>query len=150
MRGVMVLAGGLLAGTFDLVYACLFWAIKAGAPPRRILQSSAAGLLGRASFQGGNRTALLGLGLHFFIALSMSLVFFLAARRRPLLRDRPVPSGIVYGLLAYFGMNLVVLPLSAVGPAVKDPLWIGLTILVHMFLIGLPIALCTRRAYQIA
>jgi hypothetical protein len=39
-----------------------------------------------------------------------------------------------------------VLPLSAAGPGSKDPLWIGLSILVHMFLIGVPCALFGRRA----
>ena len=42
-----VLAGGLAAGVIDISYACTFWAIKAGTPPTRILQSVAAGLLGR-------------------------------------------------------------------------------------------------------
>jgi hypothetical protein len=61
-----VVAGGLVAGAFDIVYACAFWWWKAGEPPPRIFQSVAAGLLGPASFEGGAATAALGLGLHFF------------------------------------------------------------------------------------
>jgi predicted ABC-type sugar transport system permease subunit len=79
----LVLAGGLVTGTLDIVYACLFWALKADVPARRILQSVAAGLLGSASFDGGSRTAALGLFLHFFIDSTMAVVYYLALRSRP-------------------------------------------------------------------
>jgi hypothetical protein len=141
-----VLAGGLVAGTLDIVYACAFWALKAGVPARRILQSVAAGLLGRASFEGGAATAALGLALHFLIATSMSAAYYLVARRWPLLWRRPIPCGVLYGLLLYAIMNHVVVPLSAAGAGSKDPLWIGLSVAVHALLIGVPIAVLTRRA----
>ena len=144
---LLVLAGGLLAGTLDIVYACVFWAIKADVPARRILQSVAAGLLGKASFDGGAATAALGLGLHYFIACSMALAYYLVARRWAALRERPVSYGIAYGLLLYGIMNYIVVPLSAAGGGgAKDPLWVGLSVAVHLFLIGLPIALFAGRA----
>ena len=143
---VLVLAGGITAGTLDIVYACLFWALRAGVSAERILQSVAAGLLGPASFQGGGRTAALGLALHYLIALSMSLVYYLVARRQPLLWQRPVLSGAAYGMLLYAIMNYVVVPLSAAGAGSKDPLWIILTIAVHAVLIGIPIALFAARS----
>ena len=146
---VFVVAGGLVAGTLDIAYACVFWAIKRDVPVQRILQSVAAGLLGEASFEGGGGTAALGLALHFFIALSMSVVYYLVARRWSLLWQRPVLCGGGYGLLLYGIMNYVVVPLSAAGgPGSRDPLWITLSIAVHMLLIGIPIAIFARRALQ--
>ena len=144
-----VLAGGLVAGALDITYACVFWAIKAGVPAERIFQSVAAGLLGKDSFSGGWPTAILGLALHFFIATTMSVTYFLVARRAPVLGRRPIPFGAAYGLLLYLIMNYVVVPLSAAprGGA-KDPLWVALSIVVHAVLIGIPIALFTRRALQ--
>ena len=144
-----MLAGGLVAGTFDIVYACTFWAVKRGVPPERIFQSVASGLLGKASFEGGAKTAALGLGLHYFIATSMSVAYYLVARRWSPLRVRPVLLGAAYGALLYVIMNYVVLPLSAAAPGSKDPLWIGLSVAVHAFLIGIPIALFTRRALTV-
>jgi hypothetical protein len=44
-------------------------------------------------------------------------------------------------------MNHVVVPLSAASKGSADPLWIGLSILVHMALIGAPCALGARRAF---
>jgi uncharacterized membrane protein YagU involved in acid resistance len=143
-----VLAGGVVAGTLDIVYACVFWGLKRAVPVQRILQSVAAGLLGQASFEGGGATAALGFALHFFIALSMALTYYLVARRWPLLRERPLLCGAGYGLLLYGIMNYVVLPLSAAGPGSRDPLWIALSIAVHAFLIGVPIAVFTRRALR--
>jgi hypothetical protein len=109
----------------------------------------AAGLLGKASFEGGAATAALGLGLHFFIACSMAVAYYLVARRVPTLRERPVPYGAAYGLLLYGIMNYIVVPLSAAGGGgAKDPLWVGLSVVVHMFLIGVPIALFVRAALR--
>lgn len=143
-----VLAGGIVAGTLDIAYACAFWALTHDTPARRILQSVAAGLLGESAFEGGAATAALGLGLHFLIATSMSFVYYLVARRVPLLRRRPVLCGAMYGLLLYAIMNYVVVPLSAAGPGSKDPVWIGLSIAAHAVLIGIPIALFARRAVR--
>ncbi len=145
---VFVLAGGLVAGTLDIVYACGFWALKSNVPARRILQSVAAGLLGEASFQGGWATAALGLALHFLIALSMSVAYYLVARRWPLLWQRPLLCGAGYGLLLYGIMNYIVVPLSAAGPGSKDPLWVGLSIAVHGLLIGVPCAIFARLAVR--
>ena len=147
LRWRFVLLGGFVAGALDILYAWAFWWIKAGVPARRIFQSVAAGLLGKATYDGGWATAALGLGLHFFIALSMSAAYHLVAARWPLLWRRPWPCGGAYGLLLYVIMNYVVVPLSKAGSGSKDGLWIGLTVVVHVLLIGVPIALSARRAY---
>ena len=141
-----VLAGGVLAGALDIVYACLFWAAKADVPPSRIFQSVAAGLLGEAAFAGGTITAALGLFLHFLIACTMALAYYLAARRRPVLARRPVLLGMAYGLLLYVVMNYVVVPLSAASSGSSDPTWITLTVAAHALLVGIPIACFASRA----
>jgi hypothetical protein len=71
----------------------------------------------------------------------------LVARRWSLLWQRPVLCGAGYGLILYGVMNYVVVPLSRAGHGgAKDPLWVGLSIVVHMFLIGVPIALAAGLA----
>ena len=142
-----VLAGGLLAGALDILYAIAFWALRAAVPARRILQSVAAGLLGRASFEGGDATAALGLVLHFSIATTMAFAYFLVARRVPPLWRRPWPFGAAYGLLLYVAMNHVVVPLSAAPPSrSRDWLWTGLSVAVHVACVGIPCALAARAA----
>lgn len=145
---LFVVAGGVVAGTLDITYACVFWAIKAGVPAQRIFQSVARGLLGAAAFRGGATTAVLGLFLHYFIATTMAVTYYFAAREWAVLRRRPLACGAVYGLCLYVVMTYVVVPLSAAGGGggAQDRLWVALSIVVHMFLIGVPIAFFARRA----
>ncbi|MCX6591114.1 MAG: hypothetical protein NTZ56_06290 [Acidobacteria bacterium] len=139
--------GGFTAGTLDILFAIGYWAVKAHVPAQRILQSVAAGLLGKASFSGGWGTALLGLALHFFIATCMAFAYCLVAQRWGGLQKYPLPYGAVYGLALYLVMNYVVIPLSAAGSSSSpDLLWISLGVLVHMLFIGVPIALAVNRA----
>jgi len=141
-----ILIGGGIAGLCDITYACGFWAWR-GAPPSRVLQSVASGLLGARAFDGGRATAALGLALHFLIALLFATAFVLAAERVAALTRRAVLCGALYGFLIFWLMNLVVLPLSAFPRTVSfAPLPTITGLIVHTFLIGVPIALAARRA----
>jgi ribose/xylose/arabinose/galactoside ABC-type transport system permease subunit len=96
-----VLAGGLIAGAPDILYAYAFWTVKSQIPAQRIFQSVAAGLLGDASFHGGWRTAALGMTPHFAISITTAVVYYLVALRWSLLWRQPLLSGMIYGLLVY-------------------------------------------------
>lgn len=135
--------GGLLAGTLDILAAFAMSWPRVG--PARVLQSIAYGLLGRAAYQGGVRTAVLGLLLHFVIALSAAAVYYAASRQWSVLHRRPIICGLAYGVVVYLVMNLVVLPLSQIG--LRVPAWhtVALLVVIHMVCVGLPIALATAR-----
>jgi uncharacterized membrane protein YagU involved in acid resistance len=142
---IQVIAGaGLLIGTLDIADAIIFYALR-GIPPFRILQGIAAGLLGRASFTQGSRSAFLGLLLHFFIAFTVATVYILLSRRFPLSRH-PFLYGTVYGIAVYCVMNYIILPLSKAGPRGHFsliPFVNGIAALI--FFIGIPVALIARR-----
>ncbi|MEP7246077.1 MAG: hypothetical protein ABI885_20685 [Gammaproteobacteria bacterium] len=147
-----IVTAGLIGGAFDITYAFIAYGAL-GMSPIRIGQSVAAGLLGReAALAGGVPTGLLGLALHFFIAIIMAAVYYGAATRIPLLVKRAVPCGLAYGLALYIVMNYVVMPLSAIkSTGGGGPLYIPITgVLVHVFLVGLSIALLTRRGLRAA
>ena len=112
----VILYGGLAAGALDIVNAIVFWHLYSGTPPTVILQSIAAGLLGKDAFAGGAGSASLGLFLHFVIACGMGAVYWLACVRSPSMLAKPVLSGIAYGVLTYLAMNHVVVPLSRATP----------------------------------
>ena len=144
--------GGLLIGIFDLLFAFIFYGLILGAPPLRIFQSVAAGVLGRpTAIAGGVRTFLLGIVLHFIVATCIATVYFLATQFLPVLVRYPVISGLVYGVTAYFGMKFIVLPLSAIGQRGAIPrLPILVTELIgHAVLVGLPVALLARRSAKL-
>jgi hypothetical protein len=139
-----IIYGALVVGALDLLDALVFFGLR-GAAPIRICQSIAAGLLGRAAFQGGAATAALGVALHFFIATCVVVTFYLASLRLPVLVRHAVIAGLLYGLAVYGVMNYIVIPLSALGgrgPFVLPVFINGL--LIHAFGVGLPAALFVR------
>ena len=142
-----LLLGGGAAAALDILYAILFYRIRNGVPPIRILQSVASGLLGREAYAGGAATAALGLACHFLIALTWAGAYLLTADVVPALARRPYRFGMAYGLLVYAVMNFVVVPLSRSPHArsLAPDVVVG-GILAHLFLIGVPIALAPRWA----
>jgi hypothetical protein len=142
-----VLYGTLTVGTLDALDAIVFFGLRSGARPLRIFQGIASGLIGPAARQGGWKTAVLGVALHYFIAFGIVLIYFLASRGARLLTRHPVMCGLLYGLVAYAVMNLVVIPLSKIGgPAMPALPVLANGLLIHMFGVGLPAALFARAA----
>ena len=139
-----ILRAGLVSGALDITAALIVYA-RFGRSSVRLLQGIASGLLGQAAFQGGLATALLGLVCHFFIATSAAAVYFAGSRRLPILIERAVVSGALYGMAVYFFMQLVVIPLSAIGPRPFSLRATIIGIVIHIFCVGLPIALIVRR-----
>jgi hypothetical protein len=134
-----ILTGGAIAGALDLTSAFLTY----GANVPRVI---AAGLLGREVIHDGLFAWICGVFLHFFIAFSAATVYCLAGRKLGFLSQHWLVCGMFYGIAVYLVMNLVVLPLSAlhaVGPYQLRGLIQG--IVVHMFLIGAPIAFSLRK-----
>jgi hypothetical protein len=134
-----IAVGGGIAGTLDLLQACILfgWDI-----PLVI----AGGLVGTDAFQGGAGTYVLGVLLHFFIACSAAAVYYTASRWLPFMKEYPLVCGLFFGAAVQEVMNLVVLPLSALhsrGPYKLHDLILGL--LVHMVVVGLPISYSVRR-----
>lgn len=140
----VVVYGGLAAGLLDIINATTFWFLYNGAPPHRILQAIAAGLLGKDSFAGGAGTAALGLFLHFFIACGMAAVYWLACLRWPVLLRKPVVSGTAYGIAAYLAMTYVVVPLSRATSPPFILTWFIDSVLAHVVLVGLLLAFVAR------
>jgi hypothetical protein len=134
-----IAAGGLIAGALDLTQACILFGW-------RIPLVIAGGLLGPKATHGGPATYILGVLLHFFIALSAASIYYAASRRLPFLKEHPLVCGLFFGAAVEEVMNLVVLPLSALdarGPYELHDLIQGL--LVHMVVVGLPISFSIRR-----
>ena len=138
--------GALVAGALDILYAIGFSYFRSGVTPGRVLRYVASGALGAEASKGGTGTALLGLGFHFLIAFLATAVFFGAAALVPKLLDKALLAGALYGIVVYVVMNYVVVPLSRIGSRPGPPPIVWVTgVLVHMFLIGVPIALAARR-----
>ena len=133
----------LTAGILDITSAFVIAEIK-GTGSIRMLQGIASGLLGLRSFEGGLLTAGLGLAIHFFIAFTAATLFYLISRRFRLLIEHAIVAGFLYGIAVYLFMYWVVIRL--VFPNAHPSFSRDVTaVLVHMFLIGLPISLIVSR-----
>ena len=142
-----LLMGWMVAGTLDIVYATGFSYLRSSVAPERILKFVASGAFGPDALNGGIGMALAGLGFHYLNAFLFTIFFFIVAGRMKGLLQRPALTGAVYGIGIYVVMNYVVVPMSRIGPR-PTPATITWTtgLLVHMFCIGVPIALAARRA----
>lgn len=139
-----IVYGGLAIGTLDFIDASTFFPLYYGITIARVWQGVAAGILGReAAIAGGWNTAILGMFLHFIVAFCFATVYFLLSRNMALLIRYPVVSGLVYGVIANYIMQYVVIPLSAIGVrGNSEPVGSMLNSIVgHALLVGLPVAL---------
>jgi hypothetical protein len=134
-----IAVGGGIAGTVDLLQACILFGWD-------IPLAIAGGLLGRGAFNGGAGTYILGIALHFFIACSAAAVYYGASLKLGFLKEYPLVCGLFFGAAVEDFMRFVVLPLSALhskGPYKLNDLVLGLV--VHMVVVGLPISYSVRR-----
>ena len=169
-----ILVGAAVAGVLDLCYAFVVYGpLSYGLSPEQVLQSVAAGWIGRdVSRAGGPTTAALGFVTHFMLATIMAAVFVTMASWVKALRAQPIGAGLVYGLILYVVMNYVVVPLSAAhssghfaastGEAIErvrdafsafrpqDPWQLAGTIFTHTVFVGVPIALIAKRMLRSA
>src|SRR5581483_9567221 len=106
---------GLVAGTLDISDNLIFNHFRR-ITPYMVFQYIASGLVGAKAFHMGGASVVLGVFLHYFIALSWTVIFYVLSRRIAFLTRRPALSGLIYGALVYLFMNWIVLPLSGVPP----------------------------------
>jgi hypothetical protein len=138
-----IASAGLIAGILDITSAFVIAGIK-GTGSIRMLQGIASGLLGQRSFEGGMATAGLGLSIHFLIAFTAAAVFYAASRKFSSLTQHAVLSGLLYGIAVYIFMYWIVVPVAF--PTARHSMSRDVTaVVVHIVLIGLPIALVVRR-----
>jgi hypothetical protein len=139
--------GGLLIALGDALFAIAVWFEWTIKGLTQVFQSIAVGVLGRASYEGGTASALLGAGLHVAMAIAFVAICIALSFRFRLLVEKPVASGLLYGLGLYVAMNFVVMPLSRVdaSPSFKHPDTMAMSVAAHM-LFGVVCTLFARRA----
>ena len=148
-----ILWGGLICGVMDINAAFIDVKVNFDMGPVRLLQNVAGALLGPAAYDGGPPTAMLGLAMHFTVAFTAATVFHLLSRRFPGLLLWAVPAGLAYGAVVFIVMYRGVIPLmielktlyltTSFNHTPPKLRWSQL--LVHLFCVGLPIALAARR-----
>jgi len=136
-----IFLGGIIAATIDIGAASLI----SGRSPAFIMQAIAGGLLGKATFNGGVATMILGAALQEVMGVLIAAIYVVLSKTVAGLLRRWVASGLVYGVIVFFVMNYVVVPLSAWKlPPHFTPLKFAEN-MTAMLLFGLIIAFFSRR-----
>ena len=150
-----LLRSGLLTGVVDGLFSSVLVVMAYGSTVSRLFQGVASVLLGSEALNGGTRTAVIGVLMHFGVAFGWSAVFlFLVLRSRRVRALLASPYGVIkvaslYGPCVWMVMSLVVIPILLRRPPTIGTRWwvqwIG-----HIPFVGLPIvassAPATRRA----
>ena len=144
-----ILLTTLVAGTLDILSAMIFYGyVFYNAGARHVLQGIASVLLGKKAFEGGWATALLGLAMHYCIASSFVILYFLIFPLIPFLKKYKIVSGILYAVLVWMIMNLAVLPLVAHRSYHFKFLAVIRDMAILLYTIGIPISLLISRYYS--
>jgi hypothetical protein len=136
----------LVSGTLDILFAMILTVAFSRQIPN-MLRFVASGPFPAATGMGA-AGAILGLAVHFALMAIMVTGFVLLCRWRPQLLDTPVRSAIAYGVLTYFAMNWVVVPLRFGTPLPPKTLSIATQLFAHIVLVGLPTAFIARRTLR--
>jgi uncharacterized membrane protein YagU involved in acid resistance len=140
-----ILLGGFVAGIIDIGAAAL---INSASVPV-ILKAIASGVLGKASFKLGMEAESLGVLLQWAMSILIAAIFVVTASRVTLLKRQWLAAGLAYGVVVFFVMNYVVVPLSAIGRVPHFTAARFMENMLAMLLFGVIIAFFARAAQTI-
>ncbi|MFM9839916.1 MAG: hypothetical protein ACKVOQ_16740 [Cyclobacteriaceae bacterium] len=142
-----VLKSGLIVGAFDAVAASLQAYIMRGITPDKVFTFVASGAFGQSAYEGGSIMALIGLVFHFIIAIGWTFIFYVAFPKLTILQSNKFFVGMAYGIFIWLIMNFVVIPLSLIGLRPFNLVSASIQIIIHLFVIGVPISYLTHKFY---
>lgn len=139
---------GLVSGILDALAACIVFYLAKGFNPGQVMQYIASGCFGMGAFAGGSSMIIIGFILHFVIAFAIAAAYFLIFPFIKIMRTQPVISGLLLGIIAWAFMNLLVIPLSLAPKEPFNAVAAIVSIVWHMVLVGLPVALITKKHFD--
>jgi hypothetical protein len=147
--GNSVLIAGFIAGTLDATAASIQYYINTGNNPARVFRYVASAAFGKEiSTENLYGWAACGLVLHFLIAFSFTLFFFLVYPQVKKILPNKFLTGIVYGLFIWAVMNLAVVPLSFGRPVSIDINKAAIAAMILIAAIGIPVSFLADRYYS--
>jgi hypothetical protein len=132
-----------ICGTLDILFAMIL-TVAFGRQIPNMLRSVASGPFPAATGMG-TAGAILGLIVHFALMAIMAAGLMLLVRWKPERLDAPLLTGIAYGVVTYFIMNWLVVPLRFGTPLPPKTLSIVTQLFAHIVLVGIPMAYIAAR-----
>ena len=132
-----------ISGTLDILFAMIL-TVAFGRHIPDMLRFVASGPFPAATGMG-SVGAILGLLVHFALMAIIAAGLMLLLRWKPKWLETPLLTGIAYGVVTYFIMNWLVVPLRFGNPLPPKTLSIGTQAFAHIVLVGIPMAYVARR-----
>ena len=133
----------LISGTLDILLAMILTVLY-GREIGNMLRYVASGPFPGA-MEMGPGGAVLGLHVHFALMAIMATAFVLLVRWRPVLLETPWRTALAFGVLIYFAMNWLVVPLRFGTPLPPKAISIVAQLFAHIVLVAIPFTFITRR-----
>ena len=150
-RMARLLRAGLLTAVVDGLFSSTLSVAAYGSTVSRLFQGVASVLLGADAFNGGLRTAVIGVLMHVLVAFTWSAVYlFLVLRSKWIRGLLSSPFGVLkvaalYGPFIWMVMSLVVIPILAHRPPTINVRW-WIQWFGHIVFVGIPIVAAGGKA----
>ena len=135
-----------VSGTLDILFAMML-TVAFGRQIPNMLRYVASGPFPGAT-EMGTGGAILGLVVHFALMAIMATALVLLVRWRPSLAETPLRTGLAYGVITYFIMNWLVVPLRFGTPLPPKTISIATQLFAHIVLVGIPMAYIAARYFK--
>jgi len=132
-----------ISGTLDILFAMIL-TVAYGRQIPNMLRFVASGPFPQATNMGSTG-AILGLVVHFTLMAIMATGLMLLLRWKPERLETPLLTGIAYGVVTYFIMNWLVVPLRFGTPLPPKAMAIATQAFAHIVLVGIPMAYIAAR-----
>jgi hypothetical protein len=132
-----------ISGTLDILFAMIL-TVRFGRDIGDMLRFVASGPFPDA-VNMGTAGAVLGLAVHFALMAVMATALMLVLRWKPERLETPLLTGLAFGVVTYFAMNWLVVPLRFGAPLPPKALSIATQAFAHIVLVGIPMAYVAKR-----
>ena len=107
-----IVIAGLIAGSLDIISACLDAWLSTGTAPEKVLRFIAGAAFGKEAATGNFLMPAAGLAFHFIIAMSFTFLFYFIYPSMKKILQYKLAIAVVYAIFMWATMRFLVLPLS--------------------------------------
>ena len=137
-----------VSGTLDIIFAMIL-TVAFGREIPNMLRSVASGPFPAATGMGTSG-AILGLVVHFTLMAIMAAIFMALVRKRPVLLETPFRTALAFGVITYFAMNWLVVPLRFGTPLPPKPISIATQLFAHIVFVAFVFVTVARHSKTVA
>jgi hypothetical protein len=143
-----ILKTTLLAGSLDIMAACIQAYATNGTTPAIVLKYIASGMFGKNAFEGDYGIMAMGLLFHFIIAFACTVVFFMLYPKLKSLHHSILLNSLLIALAAWAVTTQIIIPFSEIKPGFFNIRKATIAVGILFVCVGLPISVMAKKYYS--